>query len=77
MKLYIIIGKFLCQGDSLEVAESKTLPLRQYGQPLAIIELGIKFCLSILFCKHSQQFYAKYIIFGIMAYLNDRKAGMA
>ena len=50
----LLIGKVLCQGDSLEVAEGISLSLRQYGQPLVTIDLGIKFCLGILFFKNSR-----------------------
>ena len=50
--LIIIVGKVLCQGGSLEVDDGITLSLRQYyGQPLIIIELGIKFCLSMILSR--------------------------
>ena len=61
------IGKVLCLGDSLEVAEAITLSLIHYGQPLGIIDLGIKFCLSILFCKNSRGVLCAVV--GIMACL--------
>ena len=61
----LLIGKGLCQGDSLEVTGGITLLLRQYGQPLVIIDLGIKFYLSILFCKYSRGVLCEVV--GIMA----------
>ena len=46
-----IIGKVLCQGGPLEVDEG----IREYGQPLVIIELGIKFCLSMILSRKDPQ----------------------
>ena len=57
LSIKLLIGNVLCQSDSLEIYEGIALSLRQYGQPLVIIEFGIKFCLSIIIvCKNSGGF---------------------
>ena len=67
----LLIGKVLCQGDSLEVAEGITLSLRQYEEPppSVTIELDIKFCPSVLLVRIHEGFYARVV--GITVRLSE------